>query len=260
MSPLYLYKGKLLTSNDKLAIDKNCCCEKCKQCYCFCGLGIGSPGDLAHAKTYTVPDQFQLPVKVTIVGGVDDVWVLDGDGTVDNQDPRPNQGTPAHEFDYSWTQAERSFTIEALDTYGVNLAINYILCIMPLNTDPSEECSPIIDASNDNSCENSINSCASTGACCDYQSTRPDPNNPEEIVLIYNCFDGYTEADCEGGYPPGTFYPGKTCIELTDDCQHGACCRNYGRCDDRITRSSCESTFNGGEFYPGQDCSNINCL
>lgn len=151
MTLLSLLNGKLIKSGN-LIKQAPCCCVPCKQCYCFCGFSApASPGDRAHAKTYTVPDRFLLPVKVNIVGVVDDVWMLDGDGTVDNQIPVPG-GTAAHGFNYTWTQEERTFTIEALDTFSENIAIGYTLCIMALDTNPSEECAPRINASNDSSC------------------------------------------------------------------------------------------------------------
>lgn len=117
------------------------CCGNCKYCMCYRSPGpdcAGSQiGDKKWAQTITVPERFNLPVKVVARGFVDDVFVLDGDATVFGQNPNP-YGEPAHNFDYTWTQNNRTFTIEALDTYGFCLTIFYTICFMPLNTaDPS---------------------------------------------------------------------------------------------------------------------------
>lgn len=157
MSPLYLYNGQLLVSNNALAAGANCCCDKCMVCYCFCDTNKCSspeaiPGQKYFLVTFTVPEIFDLPVKVTAVGGVDDVFVLDGDGSVFGQDPAPNTGTGAHAFNYEWIQNDRTFTIEALDTRASCVGINYTLCIMPINSNPIELCEPLIILSNNNNC------------------------------------------------------------------------------------------------------------
>jgi hypothetical protein len=159
MSPLYLYNGELLVSNNALAVSANCCCDKCMVCYCYCdtnGCGddpVATPGQKYFPVTVTVPEIFDLPVKVTAVGSVDDVFVLDGDGSVFGQDPTPWSGTGAHDFNYEWIQNDRTFTIEALDTRASCVGIQFTLCIMPINSNPTELCEPLIVLSKNSNCQ-----------------------------------------------------------------------------------------------------------
>lgn len=158
MSPLFTYNGNLLVRDGQLASHIDCCCPSdtgCMQCYCFCDADMcaGSPqGTRKFQKTISVPESFSLPVKVTIVGGVDDVLMIDGDGSVFGQDPSPVTGTPAHSFNYTWTQNNRTFTVEALDTQSVCMSLAYTLCIMAVNTTPTTQCGPIIVLSDNTNC------------------------------------------------------------------------------------------------------------
>lgn len=77
--------------------------------------------------------------------------MLDGDGSVFGQNPNPG-GTPAHGFTYEWIQQNRTFTIEALDTFGGCMAINYTVCIMPVDTNPANECGPMEQLEGSNPC------------------------------------------------------------------------------------------------------------
>lgn len=79
------------------------------------------------------------------------MFVLDGDGSVFGQNPNP-YGTPAHGFTYEWIQQNRTFTIEALDTYSGCMAINYTVCIMPIDTNPAVECGPMEELGGSNPC------------------------------------------------------------------------------------------------------------
>ena len=122
-----------------------CCCDDCKICFYFNdhdGCRDTTPGNIKYVHTIKIPSRFTLPVKVTAVGGVDDVFMLDGDGSVFGQNPA-RFGTPAHAIDYTWTQTEDEFTVAALDTYGGCTGLRFTICIMPLDTTPTKECEPL---------------------------------------------------------------------------------------------------------------------
>jgi hypothetical protein len=144
---LTLVNGRLrISNNSALVISKStaepCCCEDCKICFYFSaydGCRDTTLGNKKYQKTITVPARFKLPVKVVADGGVDDVFMLDGDGSVFGQNPALS-GTGAHNFSYEWVQTNRTFTVEALDTYGACTGITYLICFMPIGakTIPSQ--------------------------------------------------------------------------------------------------------------------------
>lgn len=154
MALLTIIDGALrVDANNTLVLSPDdsspCCCNQCKYCVYFsqydnCSDTIN--GNRKYQKTITVPAALALPVKVVATGSADDIFMLDGDGSVFGQDPRFGIGTPAHSYTYTWTQTNRTFTVEALDTRGYCTGITYTICMMPLDADPgtTELCEPLV--------------------------------------------------------------------------------------------------------------------
>lgn len=75
------------------------------------------PGQISYTTTVTVPAQFSLPVKIKLVGGVDDVLLKDGEPWP----PGTDTNSPAYGYDYTWIENNRSFTLASRDTMGGNI-------------------------------------------------------------------------------------------------------------------------------------------
>lgn len=133
----------LLIKDGKLLLGKSdteaCCCD-CKTCFHYirATLFTAKPGQISHRQTFTAPDWLTPPYTVTIVGGVDDVLLKDGEPWPPGADP----DAPAHGFNYSWTEDNSSFELAAKDTKGANIAIEATVCFMPLDSNPTTQCEP----------------------------------------------------------------------------------------------------------------------
>jgi hypothetical protein len=108
MSPLYLYNGKLLIDNNKLAANESCCCG-CPESTCVtltCSMLSPYSGvDCTRAKsdhihTITIPEEYALPVEINISGGVDDDLLINGQSiTIDlNYDTGGGPIGPGHPY------------------------------------------------------------------------------------------------------------------------------------------------------------------
>lgn len=133
MSPLYLYQGKLLHKNGKLATDEKCCCEECciKENFSIEGIP-GQVGD-CQAVAYGEKTINRPPcagegvVLVEITGGVDDELLVDGIITQPNQFPF-NGCNGAHEVNYAFILNNNSFTIAAGDNHGGSARYSLRIC------------------------------------------------------------------------------------------------------------------------------------
>ena len=121
--------GSLILKDGKLLIGDPSCCCCCKRVYHVdCVLGGANPGDIIAETTVTIPNNFNLPAKVQIVGTVDDVLLKD------NQPWPPGRtlNDVAYAFDHTWLENNRSFIIAARDTAGGSIGLLnvyiYITC------------------------------------------------------------------------------------------------------------------------------------
>ena len=88
----------------------------------------GNCGQVPYGtRTITVPSQFTLPVEVTISGGADDDFLVNGTavpkdtpfGGCNGAGPFPN---------YTFTLNNRTFTIAAGDNHGGNTSYDVTIC------------------------------------------------------------------------------------------------------------------------------------
>ncbi len=129
MSDLVSQDGKLVVRDGKLGTGQACCCGCCQKIYFVdCLFEGANAGDRAVLNTITIPSRISLPAKIRMVGTVDDVLLKDGEPWP----PGTAEDAAAYSFDYTWTEENRSFTIEVLDTEFVNIGLIdtyiYITC------------------------------------------------------------------------------------------------------------------------------------
>lgn len=95
------------------------------------GVGNCLGGSIFYGeRTVPIPSYISKPVKVTITGGVDDEFILNGQ--VIDAGLYPFAGTPpcngAHLVNHSFITSDNSFTIACGDNHGVSTSYNLTVC------------------------------------------------------------------------------------------------------------------------------------
>lgn len=125
--------GAIIVKDGKLA--ESCgCCGDCQTHvlppYVVANNGCGGGGVLHGEKTITIPDKYALPCEVNITGFVDDDLAINGVVVQDKEFIRGDAPfcNPAHNVCYAFTSNSRTFTIAAIDNYGLRTSYNLTIC------------------------------------------------------------------------------------------------------------------------------------
>jgi hypothetical protein len=172
--PLAIRNNAIIVKDGRLA--EGCsCCREC-QTHTFPGYslqdkGCGGGGVLHGVKTITIPSYYELPCTVTITGFVDDDLAIDGSIVQANQFVRPffSACNPAHNVCYTFAASSRTFTIAAVDNYGINTSYNLTICFDALEGACCEgtSCSvkPQCHCQGAGKTFNGVGTACTTGAC-----------------------------------------------------------------------------------------------
>ena len=91
------------------------------------GGGCGNPPNIYGEQTISIPSGLTAPVYVELIGGADDLLIIDGEvvdaGQIDN-----GFGCLVSAGNYAFVLNSPSFTIAAGDTAGVNSGYSYQIC------------------------------------------------------------------------------------------------------------------------------------
>jgi hypothetical protein len=137
-----LSTGTLNSASDVgygLGVEKiKICCNSCSECsnHTFSNFdslpgGVGSclgSSIFYGEKTISIPSSISKPVEVTITGGVDDEFILNGEVIDAGLYPFAGSCNGAHEVDYSFTTSASSFTIACGDNHGAAATYNLNIC------------------------------------------------------------------------------------------------------------------------------------
>jgi hypothetical protein len=88
--------------------------------------GGATVGDIDFETVIAIPPQFSLPVVVSINGSVDDVLLKDGVPWP----PGTDSNSAGYAYSYNWIENNRTFTLAAKDTRGVNIGHYTSNCYM----------------------------------------------------------------------------------------------------------------------------------
>jgi hypothetical protein len=93
--------------------------------------------------TVELPSEISPPVRVVMEGGADDVLMINGQVVDAGQHSSPYyNGCAINAGNYSFDLRERSFTMAAGDTVGVNAGYDYLICFYQCGVNPSPTPTP----------------------------------------------------------------------------------------------------------------------
>lgn len=206
MSLLYLYNGKLLVRDGKLASNQNCCCTNpcgsstCGTIYCsdtlFDSVECNRAGVYVH--TITIPNEYSLPVPINIRGLVDDDLLINGQSiTLDLlYDPGP----------YPDTNGEGCVGAHYIGIKPFPGDPGYPTIYQDIHNDRPNNQKGIIFLCNDRSFEISLRDTVGGYATIDITICL-DPYNTQNVCLPPNiegsCVYQACNCVCPSAYPPG---------------------------------------------------------
>jgi hypothetical protein len=122
--PIWLYSG------DARGCD--CCIECIEESFFVTGLTSGNCQQIPYGtRTINLPPGFSLPVEVTISGGADDDFLVNGQAVPKNTPFGGCNGAGPFP-DYTFTLNSPSFTIAAGDNHGGNTSYDVKICFKQL--------------------------------------------------------------------------------------------------------------------------------
>lgn len=264
MSPLYIYNGKLLVKDAKLASSPSCCCcpslveiiHVVRDQWTVAAANCGNNPQPLWETNVVIPDQFPVPTQINIRGNVNDDLLLNGQSITTGwqYDPGPyesfipgcvgahNIGEKPGNFKdlvnggITIPMGQRTFTIGLVDTVGFGAGWDITISVC---------CNP-----DQNSCESGV-----INSCCIEHMIGPEP--------YYECESGthITEETCDGIFKPNQACSQNLCPPPPPP--KGTCCID-GVCKGFISESECDAhTGTDKVWIEGEDncdlCSTCCC-